>query len=284
MPGAPAGIRVVDTHVHIVSPDHDRYPLRPASGFHSPGLGPWQLETPVSAEQLLDLAHAAGVERAMVVQPFSAYGYDNAYHADSAERYPTQLLGVCAVDPFAPDAAQQLTYWVRQRGMRGLRLTTTRRESIRLDDPRAYPLWECAGALRIPVCLLTAPSHWDDVSALASRFPAVTIALDHAGGIEGAQSAVAVDALLRLARHPNTCLKLSTVNLAMSAPQLDAWQRIVAAFGPQRLMWGSNYPVSQEGTYADMVGLGRRALPFLSESDRHWFLTGTATSLWPPLA
>lgn len=281
MSGAPPEVRVVDSHVHVIAPDHDRYPLTPAVGFHSPRLGPWQLETPVSAEQMLDLASAAGVDRVMVVQPFSAYGYDNAYHADSAARYPLQLLGVCAVDPLAPDAAQQLTYWVRVRGMGGLRLTTTRRESTRLDDPRSYPLWECAASLRIPVCLLTAPAHWEEVSTLANLFPSVAIALDHAGGIQRAQSAAEVEALLRLARHPNIYLKLSTVNLAPAASHPDAWRRVATEFGPHRLMWGSNFPVSQEGTYAAMVDLGHRALPFLSESDRHWFLAATAISLWP---
>ena len=59
--------------------------------------------------------------------------------------------------------------------------------------------------------------------------------------------------------------------------------RLYFCDGAGRLLWGSNYPVSQEGSYADMAELGRRALPFLSATERDAFLAGTALSLWPRL-
>jgi L-fuconolactonase len=277
---------IVDTHVHVVAADTHRYPLSPAAGFRSTGLRPWQLETPVTTEELLATTEAAGVNRAIVVQPFSAYGYDNAYHADSAARFPERLAGVCAVDPLAKDAADTLGYWVENRGIAGLRFTTHTAGS-RFDDPRANPLWDRVTALGIPVCVLTTPSHFEEVRAMAMRFPAAPIALDHAGGIGAGESEAAVEALANLAELPNLYLKVSTVNFAplsaLGEPGLDGWRRIVARFGPERLMWGSNYPVSQEGSYADMVDLGRQSLPFLSEGDRQWLLAGTAQSLWPQL-
>lgn len=280
---------IVDTHVHVVAEDQERYPFAPASDFRMGALGAWQHDTPVSAERLLREMAGANVDRAIVVQPFSAYGYDNSYHADSAARFSDRLAAVSAVDPLTEDAPRQLAMWVQERGMQGVRLTTNR-EGVRLDDSRSDPLWDQVRTLRIPVCVLTSPSHFGEVRTMAARFPEVPVALDHAGGIGSGsgQSRAAIEALLDLASLPNVYVKVSTVNFAPLRAEGDAglelWRQIVAGFGARRLLWGSNYPVSQEGSYADMVDLGRQALPFLSESERDAMLAGTALSLWPRLA
>ena len=278
----------VDTHVHVIAEDQTRYPFRPIEGYGGGRLHVWHKETPVSAERLLDEMTGAGVDRAVLVQAFSAYGYDNAYHADSTARYLGRVVGICTVDPLAADAPQQLTYWIRERGMHGLRLTTNR-EGAQLDDSRSYPLWEQAATLGIPVCLLTSPAYLAEIHALATRFPTVAVALDHVAGIGAGvgQPPEVLESLSKLASLPNVYLKVSTVNLAplhaAGADGLSLWQWIVERFGPGRTMWGSNYPVSQEGSYADMATLGRTALPFLSDSDRDSFLGGTAAELWPQL-
>jgi L-fuconolactonase len=275
---------IVDTHVHVVASDPVRYPFAPAAGLRLQVLGPWQTQHPVSAEQLLATLADAGVDRAVVVQPFSAYGFANAYHADSAAAHPERLGSVCAVDPVAADGAEQLRYWVRERGMQGLRLTTSREES-RLDDPRAAPVWEQAGELGIPICVLTAPAHWPAVATMARRFAGVPVLLDHAGGLGAGASDAVVDDLLALAALPNLQLKVSTVNFAPLAVMGEAgqarWRRVVGAFGAERLLWGSNYPVSQEGSYAAMVQLAEQALAFLRAGEREALLGGNALQFWP---
>lgn len=276
----------IDTHVHVVAADRNQYPLAPATGFRAGGLGPWHEQYPVTAEQLIETITAAGVDRAIVVQPFSAYGFDNSYHADSAARYPERLIGVCTVDPVAADGPERLAFWIKQRGMQGLRLTSNQ-EGARLDDPRAYPVWEEARALGIPICVLTSPAHLADVRSLAARFPTVPVALDHVAGAGGGRSAEVMQQITDLAALPNVYIKVSTVNFAPlraeAGAALDQWRQLAARFGAERLLWGSNYPVSQEGRYADMAALGRTALPFLSASERESMLSGTALSLWPSL-
>ncbi|MHB8574249.1 MAG: amidohydrolase family protein [Dehalococcoidia bacterium] len=275
---------IIDTHVHVVAPDQDRYPFGPAGGFRMRGLGSWHTRYPVSAEQLIDTIAGAGVNRAVIVQPFSAYGFDNSYHADSAAAHPDRFGSVCTVDPVAADGAERLTFWVRERGMQGLRLTTSQ-EGSRLDDPRAYPVWERARELGIPVCVLTSPEHWLAARVMASRFSGVPVLLDHAGGMGAGESDALVDELIGLADLPNVRLKVSTVNFAPLAALgevgLSRWRRIVAAYGAERLLWGSNYPVSQEGSYADMARLGERALPFLNDTEREAMLGGNALHFWP---
>ena len=60
---------ITDTHVHVVARDEARFPLRPS------GVGSqWFCEHPVTAEDYLATASAAGVDRAVLVQAHGAYG------------------------------------------------------------------------------------------------------------------------------------------------------------------------------------------------------------------
>jgi predicted TIM-barrel fold metal-dependent hydrolase len=54
------------------------------------------------AEEFLNLMDAAKVDRAILVQAFGAYKYDNSYVADAAARYPDRFVAVCIVDAVAP--------------------------------------------------------------------------------------------------------------------------------------------------------------------------------------
>jgi predicted TIM-barrel fold metal-dependent hydrolase len=80
---------------------------------------------------------------------------------------------------------------------------------------------------------------------------------------------------------------VSTVNFAPLRAQGDAglarWRRLAGRYGAERLLWGSNYPVSQEGSYADMVELGKRALPFLTDAERDLMMGDNAARVYPQL-
>jgi L-fuconolactonase len=91
----------------------------------------------------------------VLVQAYSAYKYDNSYTADCAASHPDHFASVSILDPLQHDTPDNLSYWVRERGMRGLRLfTTTETEGTWLDDPRTFPVWERAGSLGIPICIM----------------------------------------------------------------------------------------------------------------------------------
>ena len=84
---------IVDSHVHVVAHDQSAYPLSPR-----PLSGDWYREAPHSAEDLLALMDATGVDRAVLVQPLGAYSFDNRYTADSAARYPDRFASACCVN------------------------------------------------------------------------------------------------------------------------------------------------------------------------------------------
>ena len=63
---------IVDSHVHVVSPDRDRYPVQ-----DNPPEWP-----AVTGGRLVAEMDSEGVARAVLVQSFFTYGFDNSYAID----------------------------------------------------------------------------------------------------------------------------------------------------------------------------------------------------------
>ena len=76
----------------------------------------------LNADEFLKLMDGAGVDRAILVQAFGAYRYDNNYVADAAAQHPDHASRSLSSMSLKPDAADQLSYWVKDRGVRGLRV------------------------------------------------------------------------------------------------------------------------------------------------------------------
>jgi predicted TIM-barrel fold metal-dependent hydrolase len=272
---------IIDTHVHVVAEDQQKYP-RTASG------APWVQD--MSAETLLALNEQAGIDRTVLVQAYSAYAYDNRYTADCALAHPDRFASVCILDPLQADAADQLSYWVKERGMRGLRLFTSDPENCSLDDPKTYPVWERAESLNIPLCVFTRRfTHLPRLRSTLERFPNVRVALDHLGmpRLESGPPYESVAPLLDLARFPNLYLKFSTVSMdaarSGSSTAREFFGRLMERFGSRRMMWGSNFPATYDRTLKEQLELARRELAFLPEEDQRWLFGETALTLWPML-
>lgn len=276
---------IVDTHVHIVAEDQRKYPRNVASF----GQG-WVRDMPVSAEGLLQRMQAAGIDRTALVQAYGAYAYDNSYIADSAARYSDRFVGICILDPLPRDAPEQLTHWVKERGVRGLRLfTSTESEGTWLDDPSTFPMWERAASLGIPVCVWTRFPQALRLAVPLQRFPQVPVALDHMGmpELDEGPPYRSIQPLFDLARFPNLHLKFSTVSVyaarkGKSTPK-EFFRRALDLFGPRRMMWGSNFPATYNRGLKEQLDLAREALAFLPEEDRRWLFGETALTLWPML-
>ena len=273
----------IDTHVHIVAPDRQRYPRK-----LDPENSGWVLD--MSGETMLQLMSEAGIDRAMLVQAYTAYEYDNNYVADVARMWPDRFVSVCILDPTRFDAADQLTYWVEERGVRGLRLFPAgEREALWLDDPRTFPLWERAGKLGIPVCVCLRFRQLPRLLAALERHPQVRVALDHLGAprLEDGPPYESTAPLFELTRLPNVYLKFSSVNLygaakGRSTPR-EFFNRLLQAFGSHRIMWGSNFPNTYDRSLKDQLANRLDELSFVPEADRRWLFSETALSLWPIL-
>ena len=270
---------IIDTHTHVVSSDKVKHPL-------DAGARGWSTEVSNDVEDLIKEMDKAGVECATLVQPASTYAHDNSYQCGSAAKYAPRTVAVGTLDPSAPDAADKLSYWVNEHGMKGVRL----QGQAEPDDARCDALWNRAAMLGIPISGGGGgdPAKIDRVRTMAARHPNVTMAPDHMAGWSGAKDKAAMTvALEALAKLPNVYLRISSTSLGpyagLTQEEKDLFRRVIEAFTPRKVMWGSNFPSSREGGYLGQLKLGQSALPWLSADDRRWIMGETAHKLWPTL-
>jgi len=273
---------IVDTHVHVVSDDREKYPVTT-----KPPAWP-----PTSGETLLAKMDEAGIDRAVLVQTYFTYGYDNSYMTDVALAHPKRFVSVCVLDPLAPTTPDQLVQLVEKHGVRGIRLMNDRAHNvISIDDPRTFPLWERIGALGIPVCIASLIDDVARVRVPVERFPHVQVAIDHIWGLKVGDPPFfdRIKPVLDLAPYPNLYVKIAVNNSfalrESKAEAQDFYGLLVDRFGARRIMWGSNYPAhsSVYGTLRERKDMGTNDLSFLGEEERRWILGETALSLWPNL-
>ena len=270
---------IIDTHTHVVSSDKVKHPL-------DPGARGWSTEVSNDVEDLIAEMDDAGVECATLVQPNATYGLDNIYQCDSAKQYAPRTVSVGILDPAAPDAADKLSYWVNEHGMLGVRLQS----QAEPDDASCDAIWQRAEELGVPVSIGGGgqPDKVNRMRNIAARHPNVPFAPDHFAGWSGSPDKAAMTAALEdLAKLTNAYLRISSTSLGPYADLIPAenelFRRVIDAFTPQRMMWGSNFPSSRDGGYIGQVQLGLAALSWLSDDDRDWIMGETAHKLWPML-
>jgi predicted TIM-barrel fold metal-dependent hydrolase len=286
---------LVDSHVHIISPDEIRYPLAPA-GLDQ-GIGAqrraavWFREVPVSAEQFLEQMQDAGADRAVLVQAMGAYSYDNSYIADAAGWHLDRFASVAIVDVGRDDAVDRLRYWVQERGMRGVRLfTVTSPEATWLDEPAGLRVWEEAARLEIPVVVTILSRQLPKLRNTLRQFREIPVALDHCGfpDLRGGPPYDKASGLFELVGFRNLRLKITShvlKQLEAEPEGPESFLRLLAdRFGADRLMWGSDYSQTHDRGYAELVALAQRAAARLSAAERASFLGRTALAMWPTLA
>lgn len=277
-----------DIHPHIISDDEKRYPPAPLFGKRSD----WSQERPNTVESLIAAMDEAGVAKAAVVHSSTTYGFDNSYVVDGCNQYADRLVAVGSVNMVADDACDVIRSWAG-KGLKGLRVftggSTKDFDPSELEDPRAFKAWDLLGELGLPMCIQTGPIGLPQVTMLARRFANVAIIMDHLGRpdvLDGPPYANA-DSLFELAALPNIYLKLTPrifgdVKKGKASAE-TFFPKVVAAFGADRLAWGSNFPTSP-GTLAEIKAEAEAGLACLTNADRAWIFGRTAAKLYPTLA
>ena len=248
---------IVDTHCHA-------------------GLDKYEL-----VESLLYHMDQSGVDRAVLIQHGGQT--DNSYHVECLQKHPNRLQSAMLVA--ADDDGTRMRHWAAQ-GLVGIRLSAASRAQT--ADPLAQ--WRTAAELDLVV---SAPSSPDALlspqfAEVVETFPDLHIAIEHLAGIgHNAQPPYEqFEQALKLARHPNLSLKLPGFGEFCDLPHPFAHipplaRLAVEAFGPQRIMWGSDYPpVSSREGYDNSLRVPMQYFADLSEEDRAWIFGKTALKVW----
>jgi L-fuconolactonase len=257
---------IVDTHCHV---------------------SPYWYE-PVEA--LLFHMDQNGVEQAVLIQYRGQY--NNSYQFECIRRFPGRFSSVVLVDTDSPNAMQELERLVEQ-GAQGVRFKPDTRSPG--DDPLA--IWRKAEELDLVVSCggenleLAADEFVEVIQAV----PELPIILEHLGSInvpDGEAGPYDIrQKVLSLARFPNLYLKIHglgefcrrTTPVAEPFPfereNLPILGMAYQAFGPKRMMWGSDYPpVSGREGYRN--ALRWMMDQFEREEDRYQIFGGTALKLF----
>lgn len=275
--GKPPSYRIIDPHVHVWKQD-PRYPW--AKEATKP---PTQDATP---EMLLKLMQANGVAKTVIIQVVY-YRWDNSYLRDVLKQYPQYFHGVARVDPENPAAPDHLSRLVQEEGFRGVRISPgadSRGDWIR--GPLMPPLWKRCEQLKVPMTVLAPVTRMPDVALLAEKFPGLTVVIDHMADSPLDQPEL-LEKLIALKRYPKVFVKVShTWGLSKQPyPYRDSQaqvKRLYDAFGPKRLMWGTDWPLVENFCgYAKALAIVRDEMSFLNAEDKSWMLSKTVERVWP---
>jgi L-fuconolactonase len=269
------GYRILDSHVHVWKHDPE-YPF--AEGANVPARD-------AAPETLLGLMKANGVSKTVIIQVIH-YKYDNRFVADVLKKYRGTFQAVCRVDPLDPAAPDHLSQWTAQ-GFHGVRISPSGNASGDwFHGPLMPPLWKRCQELKIPMTVLAPITRMPEVGALLEKTPELTVVIDHMADCPIDQPAE-LEKLIALKRYPNVFVKIShTWSISKQPyPWLDAQQyvkRLHAAYGPQRLMWATDWPILEaKTTYDKALTVVRDEMKFLNAEDKRWMLSKTVETVWP---
>lgn len=255
---APAPTRVIDTHTHFYDPTR-------------PQGVPWPKENTALYRKVLPadwqaLAQPLGIRETIVVEA-SPWVEDNQWILDLATREKCIVGFVGNLDPHDPRFSSYLSRFAENPLFRGIRW---RGDLVKLDT-QAEPILAGAKLLTdhdLELDLNGPPATLPQVEKLARAIPSLRIVINHVGGAGDPQNLKPEWAshIQKIAACPNVYMKVSGMpeqvrakegqppsDLSYYLPVLD---HLWTCFGPDRLIYGSNWPVSDRGLpYASIFQL-----------------------------
>lgn len=239
-----------------------------------------------SADYLIDALQVAAVDGAVCIQP-RVYGRDHRYLLHALKEHRDRLRGVCLVDPANAQADKDVKMVTQMGDITGVRFVT-----LELRNPSAILgagldlVWRTIEDRALVASILLDPWQFRVIDLAARRFPSVNLVVDHLGRIDAANWRRYVDELTVLGRLRNVHVKMSAVGLLSRAPwpyddMRHVIERVLAAFGPERVLWGSDFPhVLEVDPYAASISALWSLLPDLADDERALVVGGNASRLY----
>ena len=231
----------IDSQVHAYERNH---PGRP-------WIGTLQGPAEVTGDQMVAAMDAVGVDGAVLVSPFSMYGYDASYALEVYAAHPGRFGLVKPVDPNDPGVADTIADWAATKGTVGIRVMMRDNVSTDPADPGLNRVLAAAAQHSLPVNLMCW-GRLEQAGQLAARHPSTQLVIDHLGLQQPfappppAEPFADLPKVLALAAHNNIAIKISgSCTLSHEPfPYKDLWDplfRIFDAFGFNRCLWGTDW-------------------------------------------
>lgn len=190
-------------------------------------------------EQAMKLA---GVERAVLVQHLGEF--DNTYIQEVVTEHPDRFTGVLLVDHEQDDARARLHEWAQTGCFRGVRFL--------LESLQSNPaLWQDAVDRDLNIIVYDPDGlaqAVDRLTRILEQNSTAQLILSHLGGPDLANDPDFThhDSIFRLSEHPGAYFQVSGFHMFCPYPYdvvRPLIRKALETFGPDRMLWGGNYPV-----------------------------------------
>ena len=228
-------------------------------GYSHCGLSKWR---PV--EDVDRVMNRFGVPRAVLAQHLGEF--DNTYIEEIVAARPDRFAGAFVIDTESDDASHALAHWAGRGVFRGIRILARS-----LDTNPG--VWDDAVRLGLNIIACDESTLGPYVNSLGNFLadhPDARMIFSHFGLWTGFDSATfeTYERILPLAEFPGTFLQVSGFHMFTDYPYdevIPLAQRAYDAFGSERLLYGSNYPVMEDdaiyGKEIDLVRSGQFGVP-----------------------
>jgi L-fuconolactonase len=271
----------VDAHQHFWRIKRGDY------GWLTPDLG--SIYRDYLPGDLAPLLGQVGIDSTILIQAAPSQA-ETVFLIDLAARTPFVAGVVGWIDFEAPDATDQIAVLTESRELVGLRpMIQDLADDAWMLRTALSPAIESMIGAGLTFDALIRPRHLPFLRQFADRWPALRIVIDH-----GAKPAIAAGALdhwasdiRAIARETRVCCKLSGLVAEAAAGQVEAdlWPYVdvlTDAFGPDRLMWGSDWPVvNLASDYGSWLEVAARAVARrVSPVDQDWIFGRAAAAFY----
>lgn len=270
----------IDAHQHFWTVRRDDY------GWLTPKLEP--LYRDFQPDDLAPLLAEGGIGRTILVQAAPTVA-ETRYLLQLAAGTESVAGVVGWIDMASDTAAGDLAELAEDPGLVGIRPMIHN-----IDDPAWIVRPELAAATQafidrgLRFDALVRPVHLPYLLEFLRRHPELKTVIDH-----GAKPDIAegrwqpwADSISEIAETTGAYCKLSGLLTEAGPTQgYDALEpymdHLLAAFGPQRLMWGSDWPVlNLAGNYRDWLSIAERFLRRLGDAEQADILGGNAARFY----
>ncbi|MHA7773553.1 amidohydrolase family protein [Roseibium sp. M-1] len=267
---------MIDAHQHFWALDRGDY------GWLTPDFGP--IYRDFSPADLTPMLERFGIEGTILVQAAPTVA-ETRYMLELASEN-SFIKGVVGWVDFeaakAPDLIAELAENPKLAGLRPMIQDIADPDWMLL--PSLAPAYEALIAHDLVFDALTLPQHLKNLLQLAQRHPDLRIVVDHGSKPRIAAGEISgwAEEMRAIAENTSALCKLSGLvteagqdwSIENLRPYVD---HLLDIFGPDRLIWGSDWPVCTLAcSYEDWVGMTDALLKDLGEAERQAVMGGNA--------
>ena len=255
-----ADIPIIDTHIHL-------YDTTRPQGLPWPPKDDEVLYRPVLTEHFDKVSDENGINATVIVEA-SKWIPDNQWVLDLVKHDPNRYIGlVGSLEIGSPDFQKHLTKLSKDERFVGVRMRERSGGDSFFENEAVWSDLQLLSDRNQTLDVLMFQYSLDDVDMISKRLPKLKILINHVAGadLEGKPADPKwIGAVQKVAKNRNVNCKISGLfqqshrqpspkNLSFYKPELDVlWE----AFGEDRLIYGSNWPVTMRGgTYGEYLSV-----------------------------